>query len=1489
MAVDPISPIAPARLRTLLLPIGRIRRSRFLELVKRLQAQNVVRLGDVSPVGCPNRNTFSPLAFPSGMIIFDLSISVPPTSHLDLFPFELFREPLAILAIADGKELAVSQEGNGSLLEAQVNGASRPQHPSPPGLDHLVAELAELKGSYPRSLVQQLLIFDHEGVNNLVPGPENVIWVPSPVASRTTTIKTLMCDVSSLLLKELGQLAESMQEWPSIESPKASSWGPRRTVDSRPADKLRHRMTMPAQLPSQPTAPTSHHSDTELTAHVHDSPTTFEEITRSIQLANRTTAALKFNSKPGSKEHSRERMSMQGLANLNERSKTRFHARLKVVVGFLHLQAGIWPEALKELVEGATAARTGSDYIWHAKALEGILICLLLHGWIGMDFQIPQICFPSTDKSVSKLLPAAGQPDSGTTSESKEACLKNLAIILTDISNYILNLYNRASNITDEPLPQFIYSETTIRLAKLLTTAYVRDGLLDNNGLKHIVMNLPLEPIRISDRPRGNMMFRRTEIASFLFQALPPSPGTEIPVTDSVQIYVGMAAVLSGLGLERKRGFVLRELLTTTITGLVQARKLGAAEMGIHPAAGLSALNNEAFDLNALDAGSGNTEDSMRSVLTLVTSTYGAASAINHKDDRPSSGNTEEQSKYDFVDSIIERAKSDSTLASYGDIALKVDIFKACIDFCEALPDFRGVLQFTVGLLRTIKGSVMLTPTNDNTLPFLAPEEQVRFYNNVKRTVGAANRLGHPNMEAEYWDDFMVRNVEIHGTADVKQPMQRSRKEFGISTVSEERGNKSPFIYSAFSKAAIRRSESLVIAGEQSAVKVVLQNPYEFTVEVESLILEGRGVEFEAQLHGFWLRPFSLEEKIVPLRAMSEGTLEITGCVAKIKFCRRRYFPIFKKFWKPGYKPKLKRTGLAAKDLASERPLSWGSNQSGVASVPVETGPEPDRVAINVVKAQPLVEIESSSLLQNAIMVLEGQTTTFDITLRNLTSCPVDLIFFTFQDSTIRRLQTAISNKDNLPADVYELEYQLTEVPALRWKVPGNQDERPTIGPNETSSFTIEVFGKTGLTEAEVQIDYGFAGISSSGIPETFYTRQLNFPLTVTVNPSIELVCCDILPLSPDFAWTNKQGGKVAGPGDKRTQSTRNTSKSEHQFSTLLSRVGMEPYGSDHCLLLLDLRNSWSKPLITSVLVAENIDKDSRESAIHEITDTLQPDRTTRMVTLIPRLFLSHPHKPIPSLGAASKRQFVVSARQVSYETEVAGREAFWFREEVLKRLRGTWKDEVTGHEGIIGLRGVTLTSTMVDSLRMDDIEITFSIHPLRDEAKPASLTSTPTLQTGYSTFTIPTNSFLTLCVTLFNRSLKPVHPLLRLVPSLRHQPSTVALELSKRLSWTGMLQRGLPILEPGQTVEARLGITALCRGEYEIGALVEEVRRLKPQSASTVATKDGDVGDNANNRSGTEHSTGEYDMLLENLVANGQNQRRIWHARAPCFLSARD
>lgn len=60
MSLDPLLPIAPARVKALLLPLGKIKAERFVSFVERLQAEHVVHLRDISPDGRPNRSKMPP-------------------------------------------------------------------------------------------------------------------------------------------------------------------------------------------------------------------------------------------------------------------------------------------------------------------------------------------------------------------------------------------------------------------------------------------------------------------------------------------------------------------------------------------------------------------------------------------------------------------------------------------------------------------------------------------------------------------------------------------------------------------------------------------------------------------------------------------------------------------------------------------------------------------------------------------------------------------------------------------------------------------------------------------------------------------------------------------------------------------------------------------------------------------------------------------------------------------------------------------------------------------------------------------------------------------------------------------------------------------------------------------------------------------------------------------------------------------------------------
>lgn len=452
MAVDPLSPIAPARIRALLLPVGRIKRSRFLAFVELLQPQCMVRLGDISPDPRPDRSTlsqfrsprlyqiadhglhvdmFSPLACPGGTLLYDLSTSLPPPSHLSLSPFELFREPLLIIGIADATEYPWLNE---SRAEEPTEESSKK---SPPGADkdaqEIQSSLESLREQFPKAYLHTLMIFDYPADERHAQLPTETIIVPPAAQQKTTTMKTKVCDITSMLLAEMTTLARSIQALPTVPSPASQANDPKNgsatwsasdnlgapmgrrnsqvPVPTRPESpstanqRELHRMSMPV-FPSTtpgPFAADDSRASSPTNSGTHTPPTTFDEIpaANNASTLNRTSSNVTKSAAANARDHSSDRVSTQGFGSggVGERARNKGRGRVGVVIGTLYLCAGQWHEALKELTEGATRARAYSDHLWHAKSLENILVALLLFAWSGMDFQV---CLSRKSKSEKR-------------------------------------------------------------------------------------------------------------------------------------------------------------------------------------------------------------------------------------------------------------------------------------------------------------------------------------------------------------------------------------------------------------------------------------------------------------------------------------------------------------------------------------------------------------------------------------------------------------------------------------------------------------------------------------------------------------------------------------------------------------------------------------------------------------------------------------------------------------------------------------------------------------------------------------------------------------------------------------------------------------------------------------------------------------------------------------------------------------------------------
>lgn len=368
---------------------------------------------------------FTPLAFPTGLAVYDISTSLPSPSQLALAPFELYREPLVIIGIADGVEYSEERTKVKVLSRATQDAPAR-------GLDGAVGiasfeELSRtvdlLREKYPSGLLHKVLIFDFD--QNSASMLDGLIPVPSLKNSKTTTIKTVMCDLSSLLLGEMTGYARSLLALPNIETPNSSQRersladrassgfegdgiakpesrisGTPTSRSSSPAadtDRLRHRASVQGYPVAADEPAEGDRSRPQSNGH-NTPPISFD------QMNGLPGVGIKLSNKEKGRQPSKDRIPVQGFGSgsVGERARTKAKGRVGVVLGSMYLLAGRWPDAVKELVESATVARAISDHVWHAKALDYILVCLLMCAWAGMDFEVTQ------DASASKCWFSSG-------------------------------------------------------------------------------------------------------------------------------------------------------------------------------------------------------------------------------------------------------------------------------------------------------------------------------------------------------------------------------------------------------------------------------------------------------------------------------------------------------------------------------------------------------------------------------------------------------------------------------------------------------------------------------------------------------------------------------------------------------------------------------------------------------------------------------------------------------------------------------------------------------------------------------------------------------------------------------------------------------------------------------------------------------------------------------------------------------------------------
>ncbi|KAK5172562.1 uncharacterized protein LTR77_002682 [Saxophila tyrrhenica] len=1030
--MDRHSPFAPAHICALVLPVGQITREKFLSVVEGLRGEAaVISLADVTPHLGDDDILLHPRASPSGALLYNYTTAAPSELQHHLSPFELFREPLLVIGIVDG------------LQDLQT-----------PSEVDLEAASAFLKERHPRVVDRQLIVLGDGQDGNTQPKEDNVVFINQDWEINGASTKEALCQMSARFLKELSTYTKALQASPSIQTPGQTARNLQREVAYRESER-RPGSASGRSTPSQSEATSPIEESSRQPPWNRGIPaTSFDQIQGASSLGSglsRTDSQSSSKGKHG-RTTSQDRITVQGFGSgtSQDKIKQRGKARVGIVIGSIYMMAGHYSEALRMLSEHTTKARALSDSIWQAKGLENIVICLLLSSWAGVEFQIPSICYASLEKSGQRLSVAL-RSDFRRAEAAQQASIRSLSTAIPDLLELTLSLYRSTEGPLE--LPVVPVADATVRFGKLLAILHISDAHLDTEALNPFVgTNKSKDRSALASTRHASNGPSKVAIAEFMSNAQ-PTLLDNVPDADHIAILAGIAGVYSLIALDRKKGIVLKELVSVLTSALTLARKRHAAEMGIQP------------------GGTYPTELRADAVLTASGPSTGLDGLIN------------ELARIYGFDLVETEGAKDSTKVSapsfFGGDSMKLDILSELAAFCEATPSPQGILRLNASLLRSFGPKSAIDTEDSSSSKVVSKEEQEKLTASMTRAVEAARTMGLEDVEAQYWDQFLVRGVELMrpepALAVVRRPKAKS-----TTTIAEGSTSGNPLLYDPSASrpgTAEEPKSKIIVKGERSKSVVSLQNPYEVPIQIESLEIVTEGVALEVSHdEPITLGPLRIQEVPVYVTPTDTGDFKIIGCNIKVFASRKQFFPIVKNAFKRVASSLVKRQGQKGRDHIS------GSGDDRIG-LPYDFNHE-----IHVAAPEmPTLVVDKTPFTEASAQLLDGEKVEFTIVLKNV-SIAKSLVAKVFEVATINRTN----------------DFAQTVV---------RQDTRSDIvAVEQCFTYVGDIVAATRTKRCDIAFTYGKADDDAASPA----TRRVVAPVQLTILPGLSVSGLEIVPQDKD-------------------------------------------------------------------------------------------------------------------------------------------------------------------------------------------------------------------------------------------------------------------------------------------------------------------------------------------------------------------------------------
>ncbi|EGN95949.1 hypothetical protein SERLA73DRAFT_111910 [Serpula lacrymans var. lacrymans S7.3] len=945
------------------------------------------------------------------------------------------------------------------------------------------------------------------------------------------------------------------------------------------------------------------------------------------------------------------------------------HGRLYKVLADFFLLSGRTEDAALWYTEAIVLLKPAQDAIWHASALEGMATVTILDAW-------------STGHGL--------QTSFSTTKEAWNDTYEKLS--------QAISLYNKAPTQSEigqnNPFLAYLYVTAVLRQASLLFCIWSAKGwgplawtsMLQpaaSSFLQSVIADTAWAKLERLSTITG---ISRSQISTVLAQAHGPwllhlGPRERLITLQSI------ASTYACLGYKRKEIYILREVLGCIMDLLVCGREENDEYQR-------SNIANSGLGIRGVDLGDqspetqkGNvsikmneTTDGNESILRLLTHIcrvlgvdFEAVKLV--KLDKSGSAVAEDDDSVEK--SSLEQDSANPILEMFGWSELQIGVIREAIAVAEALPDYLAVARIALSSLKTMH-------------PVLSIGDQYHLYQTATRALATARRRGSSET-VEYWAGRPVISISVSPLPLSRRPIESPVSALAPKQPAIDRilaGATDPFLYNP-RRMTSAMGKSMIVQNEVIEVTVTLQNPFIFEIELQSLSLSTRGVPFESHsVTGIIIPSNSYHHVTITGTALEAGALIVRGCIVQAPDGAPREFLL--PLYSSEEEDKMARQSSALKgdlDRVKYSGLESRPWEKEAKRLSVTTAPSKRTVRFlecKVVPEQPQLRIRWTSLTHGAVMLYNGERSTIRLTLENVSSLPIDFLRLSFEDSTIALAQDALSEGEMSVFETYETEYELIHRQAF--SANSNKDIS-TIKPGQKVVLTVTCLGKVGCTSGAIHISYSYVNRPQYDLQTpggVIHTRLLTYPVTVTVYHMLECHDMNILPFDNTSASTPREDEQ-----DDSIQSCKS-----------LTEV---PDKDDWCLLSVDVRNTYGLPFEVTF---ERVQGDVPRASVSSI---VPPGSMTRIMIPIKKFKLPEAESSaaIPTL---SERQFVVAKTNLTSEEERTQREMFWYREELLKVVRGRWKEANGTRSGELSLRRQRMTLTMLKTLRTETARVNLSL-----------------------------------------------------------------------------------------------------------------------------------------------------------------------------------